>query len=49
MIKEDTSLATFYLMSLSAGVLIISSALCLAAFAALWMIPVPQPRASHAD
>jgi MFS family permease len=34
---------------LGAGVLIISSALCLTAFAALWMIPVPQPMASHAD
>ena len=34
---------------LGAGVLIISSALCLTAFAALWMIPVPQPTASHAD
>ena len=32
-----------------AGVLIISSALCLTAFAALWMIPVPQPTVSHAD
>jgi hypothetical protein len=34
---------------LGAGVLIISSALCLTAFAALWMIPVPQPTVSHAD
>ncbi|NQW52324.1 MAG: MFS transporter, partial [Rhodospirillales bacterium] len=34
---------------LGAAVLLISSALCIAAFVALWMIPLPAVHASHAD